>query len=153
VTGSELFAPRALWSIACPWFWPAWVLTAMLFCAAVASRFLRCRQDNCWHCRVACLASLLRTWPVYAWSLLASIGTILTFETLTVHGLPMQVFWAPALAQVFGLAPILLLVAIGVPLVPSDPPRLRIASIGPVCAVGAVAADWIFFLTVITPFR
>jgi len=153
MNGLEYFAPAALWRWALGGFWPVWAITLCLFVAAVVCRCLRCRNSSCWHCRIRFLASLLQTWPIYCWGVLASHGAIVNFYSLgTMHGVPMQALWAIALSQVLALTPILVLVVLGAGLTAQGQPKTRVPALGPICAVGAVTADWIFGLTALTPF-
>lgn len=91
-------------------------------------------------------------WPVYLWCVLASFNTILTADLVTAHVEP-QIFWATQIALFIGLGMVLAVALPGVILGrAAQSSRETLSIVGALFGIAAVAADGVFFLTVLTPF-
>ena len=100
------------------------------------------------------LAALAWAIPLYVWALRASLGAMSTFDGLAAsHGITTLQLWAAALSHGFALFGVLLPVTASAILACRAFGPLTTISVGPVAAVGAVFADWIFLLLLATPMQ
>jgi len=89
------------------------------------------------------------TWrvPLYLWAMCATLRALETFGMLAVsHPPPAIKMWAVALSQGIALFAVVVLTCVSA-VVASHVLRVTVApAVGPIAAVGAVSADWLFLL-------